>query len=80
MAIPAGDVAYRWVRNRNLKLIVPHSDDTGKAWNRYVDRTTLFDVENDPGETVDLSGKPDYRDDIERLTRLLDQWWRARDD
>ena len=73
-------MAYRWVRNRNLKLIVPHTDDTGKAWNRYVDQMTLYDVENDPSETVDLSGKPDCRDDIERLTKLLDQWWRARDD
>jgi hypothetical protein len=39
-----------------------------------------FDVENDPGESVDLSGKPDYGDDIERLTKLLVQWWRAGDD
>ena len=77
---PAGDVAYRWVRQGNLKLIVPHLDSTGKAWNRYVGRVTLYDVEQDPGETTDLGGNPNYADEIQRLSRLLDDWWRASDD
>ena len=52
-----------WSRSKR-KTQTP-ANDTGKAWNRYIDRVTLFDVERDPGETTDLSGSAEYADDGE---------------
>lgn len=76
---PEKDIAYRWIRHRNLKLIVPHADESGKAWNRYVDRVALFDLAADPNETMNLADDPNSLDDVSRLRKLLDDWWPARD-
>lgn len=72
---PAADVAYRWVRQGSLKLIVPESDDGAVPWNRYLMEPVLFDVVSDPDESRNLFGDPEYRDAAERLRRLLDEWW-----
>lgn len=71
---PSGDVAYRWVREGRYKLIVPHLRD-GKVWRRYVVKTSLFDVAEDPREEHDLSADPAHAERIERMRRLLDEWW-----
>jgi uncharacterized sulfatase len=73
---PAGDVAYRWVRQRNLKLIVPQSHNDVPAWNRYLSKPALFDVASDPDESRDLSGDPRYEQARFNLRRLLEEWWR----
>jgi len=75
---PERDIAYRWVRDGNLKLIVPHASESGKAWNRYVDRITLYDLASDPGETKNLADDPKSIDHVSRLQKLLDDWWPAR--
>jgi len=72
---PAGEVAYRWVRDGRLKLIVPHRHGGESPWGDYLDKTALYDVVADPGEQTDLSGDPQYADQLERLRRLLDAWW-----
>ena len=77
---PERDVAYRWVRVGNLKLIVPDLRGQRQAWGGYLTGLTLFDVEQDPGETKDLSDNPQYAAEIERLKRLLDDWWSVSDD
>jgi arylsulfatase A len=77
---PARDVAYRWVRQRNLKLIVPESHDGAAPWNRYLTEPALFDVVSDPKETRDLVDDERYRDDAARLRELLDEWWSLRSD
>ena len=76
---PEADIAYRWVRHRNLKLIVPHAGNSGTAWNRYVDRVTLYDVTSDPNETTNLADDPTSASDVSRLQKLLDDWWPATD-
>jgi len=77
---PERDIAYRWVRDGNLKLIVPHRHGQRQAWGGYLAGLALFDVEQDPGETTDLSDNAEYAYEIERLKRLLDDWWRVSDD
>jgi hypothetical protein len=72
---PARDIAYRWVRHGNLKLIIPHADQTGKPWNKYILRTALYDLSRDPMETVNLAGEPDRTADVTRLREMLDDWW-----
>ncbi len=74
---PEKDIAYRWIRHRSLKLIIPHPDESGKAWNRYVDRVTLFDLAADPNETTNLAADPPFADDVSRMQKLLDDWWSA---
>lgn len=72
---PSRDIAYRWIRSGNFKLIVP----SGKsAWGDYLSETALFEVVADPDEKTDLAvGQPD----MEKLMRTqLDAWWTPGDD
>ncbi len=55
---PSRDIAYRWVRDGDLKLIIPHRRDGKPAWNKYVSGVTLFNLANDPSEQQDSSGDP----------------------
>lgn len=64
------DVAYRWVRKGDWKLIVPQGDE---PWGGYVKKTVLFDVENDPREERDLSADTKR---VDALKELLDGWWK----
>ncbi|MBT3481520.1 MAG: sulfatase-like hydrolase/transferase [Opitutales bacterium] len=69
---PSIDVAYRWIRQGNLKLIVPASEE---PWGNYVDRESLFDLEIDPNETNNLAGDQQY-DSMKTILRAsLDKWW-----
>lgn len=73
---PAGDIAYRWVRQGDHKLIVPHPrEETAGAWGDYLPGASpvLFNLAVDPQESEDLfDRKPDL---AARLRRLLDDWW-----
>jgi arylsulfatase A-like enzyme len=48
------------IRDRRYKLVVYHGHDTGE----------LFDLENDPGEFVNLWDSPDHREQRFRLMKL----------
>ena len=71
---PSCDVAYRWMRKGDWKLIVPHSQ-RGQIWRNYADRDQLFDLSEDPDERMNLATNPDYRREFEALRMQLDQWW-----
>jgi uncharacterized sulfatase len=73
---PAGDVAYRWVRQNDLKLIVPHHHGKATAWNNYLSEPALFDVARDPDERVNLFGDQSYFRDRVDLMQMLNQWWK----
>lgn len=72
---PSGDVAYRWVRDGRLKLIVPQRHGEKSPWGNYLAEPELYDVVADPLEKTDLSGDPKYADQVARLRKLLDAWW-----
>ena len=69
---PEADVAYRWVRQGDWKLIVPQGDD---PWNGYVKEKVLFNVADDPGEVSDRADEPDSGKMMTGLERMLDAWW-----
>ena len=71
---PARDVAYRWVRRGDFKLIVPHRQ-RGEIWRNYLIEPALFNVVADPREERDLSGEPRHAATMWELCRLLDDWW-----
>ena len=74
---PAGDLAYRWIRQADFKLIEPHPQVEGRAaWGNYLQSTALFDVKADPFEKRDLSQKAEYQSVVTRLRTRLDQWWK----
>lgn len=74
---PNRDIAYRWVRQRGLKLIVPHSHPQAKKpWGDYLDSIALYDVSADPLETNNLAKSPCYREKVARLRKSLDDWWK----
>jgi len=75
---PELDIAYRWVRQRNLKLIVPHRHGNGRPWKDYLDGPALFDVVRDPDETNNRIDDPDYAQAVSRLRERLDDWWSPR--
>ena len=77
---PSKDVAYRWIRDGNLKLIVPHSQNDKPPWGGYLTKPALFDVERNPDETRDLSDDPRYHDQRRSLRKKLDAWWTPGDD
>ncbi|QDV20307.1 Choline-sulfatase [Gimesia panareensis] len=73
---PERDVAHRWVRQGNLKLITAHNANAqGKTWNSYTKGDVLYDVAKDPGETHNLIDDPDFQAQQQQLRNLLDQWW-----
>jgi uncharacterized sulfatase len=71
---PARDVAYRWVREGRWKLIVPHRQ-RGEIWRNYVKDVSLFDVVADPHEKNNLSKDPSHQQRIQKMSKLLDDWW-----
>lgn len=71
---PAADVAYRWIREGDFKLIVPHLRN-GSVWGGYGDVPQLYDLASDPAEQNNLASDADYRETLDRLRDRLDQWW-----
>ncbi|MAC52304.1 MAG: sulfatase [Gimesia sp.] len=73
---PEREVAHRWIRKGNLKLITSHNPNAqGKTWNNYTRGDVLFDLEDDPGETKNLINDPASAESLAELRRLLDAWW-----
>jgi len=64
---PAG----RMVRSNQFKYCV---FDLGSR------RESLVDLENDPGETVNLAGKTEYKEELERHRQYLREWCRTTKD
>lgn len=77
---PSGDIAYRWVRSGDYKLIVPHRHNGRKPWEEFVSQPALFNVATDPGEAHDLAGDPACTVRLRDLRRLLDDWWTPGDE
>lgn len=72
---PEQNVAYRWVRRHNLKLITAHKQGASKAWGDYLTGDALFDLDVDPTESRNLIKRADLQPQIEELRQLLDDWW-----
>lgn len=72
---PEEDIAYRWCRQNQWKLIVPHTHGDGPAWNDFVDRVSLFNLEEDPHETKNLADEPQFASIRQSLEHQLDMWW-----
>lgn len=73
---PAADIAYRWVRRGDFKLLVPHLHGDAKApWGGYLPSgdPTLYDVARDPVESKNVIA--DHPDIAADLRGLLDEWW-----
>ena len=74
---PSADIAYRWIRQANLKLIEPHKQADGSGpWGGHLQSTALFDVKADPFEKHDLSSLAEHKQDVARLRTQLDRWWK----
>ena len=56
---------WRMVRNGNLKLVV-----RGKDWVP----SELFDLESDPYEMNNLVHEEEHKQDVKRLSEILQQW------
>ncbi|QDV52869.1 sulfatase-like hydrolase/transferase [Gimesia fumaroli] len=73
---PEQDVAHRWIRKGNLKLITAHNANTqGKTWNDYTRGDVLFDLSQDPEETKNLMHDPNQAAALAELRTLLNAWW-----
>ncbi|MCA8996992.1 MAG: sulfatase-like hydrolase/transferase [Planctomycetaceae bacterium] len=76
---PERDIAYRWVRQGSLKLIVPHSHGQLTPWGNFLTSPALFDLANDSEEKRNLISSSRFHEDQIRLRRLLDEWWNPDD-
>lgn len=75
LAHPERDIAYRWIKLNDFKLIIPHRHGDGSAWNNYLDGPGLFDLQSDPQEQRNLIDDPDYSARRRRMQTMLDRWW-----
>jgi arylsulfatase A len=69
---PEKDVAYSWVRQGPHKLIVPHGSN---PWGGYLKSAALYNVKEDPRESVNLITRPQLRATASALRQQLDGWW-----
>lgn len=69
---PERDIAYRWVRKGDYKLIVTHGE---KPWGGYLEGDALFHVAEDPAEKRNLIDDPGTAARVKELRLLLDRWW-----
>ncbi len=69
---PAKDVAYRWVRQGDYKLILPQGS---QPWGNYLTEPWLSNVIRDPKETTNLINDPAHKLRLIELRSLLDTWW-----
>ncbi|QEF95990.1 Arylsulfatase precursor [Stieleria maiorica] len=72
---PSADIAYRWIRDGDYKLIVPHRQK-GKVWGDYGDSRQLYNLVDDPNEQRDLADEPEHQPMVGTLQTKLDAWWR----
>jgi uncharacterized sulfatase len=72
---PEKDVAHRWVRKGNLKLITTHKHGAAQSWGNYLEGDAVFDVVADPTESRNLIDRPELQAEIRSLRDLLDDWW-----
>ena len=69
---PAADIAYRWIRQGDFKLIVPSSSN---AWGDFLSEPSLFNVASDPLESKNLAQQSAYLDKRINLENTLNSWW-----
>lgn len=67
----------RMVRDERWKLIRYYRSP---ATNTGTERLQLFDLQEDPWETTDVSAEPAYSDHLERLAGALVSWMKEHDD
>lgn len=72
---PEKDIAYRWVRQGEFKLIKIHKHEKTNPWNSYLHEDALFNVKEDPQEKINLFKHPEYLSTRNRLLGLLGDWW-----
>lgn len=72
---PSADIAYRWVRRGDWKLITTHSHNGKPPWGSYLVRDAMFNVVDDPGETKNLINDSRYSTRQQVLRRFLFKWW-----
>jgi len=74
---PERDIAYRWVRKGDHKLIVPHvQGKAARPWGGYLENEpTLFDLRSDPLESKNVVRDPGKQEIAKELQRLLAEWW-----
>ncbi|MDF1740032.1 MAG: sulfatase-like hydrolase/transferase [Verrucomicrobiales bacterium] len=70
---PGREVAYRFVRDGDWKLIVPVGE---KPWGGYLKSPALYEVSEDPAEKVNQINDPEGAAIAARLADLLDSWWK----
>jgi uncharacterized sulfatase len=63
---PSKNLLYRWVREKNWKLIVPVNESA-------TTRAELYDLAADPYETKNLANQ--QVDRVVALRKRLDAWW-----
>ena len=71
---PQASLLYRWVIRGHDKLLLTYDGAPGKM--KYPPKSgepQLFDLRNDPGETMNLAG--DHPGLVKELSSLLDDWY-----
>ena len=65
---PSANVQWRWIIEKNWKLILPHAANVPDG------KIELYDLSKDPMEKENLAEK--HAERVTDLTKKLDQWWK----
>jgi len=69
---PRGKVMGYSMRTKNFRYTEWKNRETGEVLARE-----LYDHRKDPQENVNVAARPEYRQDVQRLGRMLEDGWRA---
>ncbi len=75
---PEQDIAYRWIKQDGLKLIIPHRHNEKPPWGSYLKGPALFDLNRNPRETKNLFDNAEYKRRRDSLEKQLNEWWDGR--
>lgn len=69
---PEKDVAYRWVRQGDWKLILPQGQT---PWGNYLNEPALYNIRIDPRESVNRASDDTLTQLVLALRKKIDEWW-----
>ena len=73
---PSKDIAYRWIRQGDHKLITVHKHGEKDAWGDYLKTDALYDLSKDPKEKTNLIKTPQHQKRVQAMRAKLNNWWK----
>ena len=74
LGYPERDIAYRFIRQGDYKLVEPILRKGREPWGEYLSAPALYDVADDPGENRNLIGESNLKPVLRKLRNQLESF------